>query len=349
MIMNIDFKVSVRCMTYNQAAYIEDAMNGFCMQQTDFPFVCNVMDDASTDGEQEIIYKYLDSHFDLEENTLVKKDETDDYKLIFARHKKNKNCYFAVFFLKYNHYRSQETKNKKLTYFLRWESNCDYIALCEGDDYWIDSNKLTDQVDFLDNNSDYGMVYGKCQYYFQNKCKLGKFFGGPNETFVDLLTANTIPTLTVLYRRNLAFRYETEVKEDKRKWRMGDYPMWLYYSKISKIKFCPNVVGIYRVLQNSASHYMDIVHQENFLENMYQIKAFYCNKYDYHSYNIKNSLLIEYARIALQYGDLDRFVKYTNSIENCPLRFKIIHNFCSTRFIFPIICKLYNFRAYLPF
>ena len=55
----IDFKVCVRCMTYNQASYIEDALNGFCIQQTSFPFVCCILDDASTDGEPEVIKKYL--------------------------------------------------------------------------------------------------------------------------------------------------------------------------------------------------------------------------------------------------------------------------------------------------
>ena len=45
------FKVCVRCFTFNQAKYIEETMNGFVMQQTDFPFVCCIVDDASTDGE----------------------------------------------------------------------------------------------------------------------------------------------------------------------------------------------------------------------------------------------------------------------------------------------------------
>ena len=51
--------VRVSCMTFNHHAYIEDAMNGFCMQETDFPFVCTIVDDASTDGEPEVIKKYL--------------------------------------------------------------------------------------------------------------------------------------------------------------------------------------------------------------------------------------------------------------------------------------------------
>ena len=58
------FKVCVRCSTFNQAKYIEDTMNGFVMQQTDFPFVCCIVDDASTDGEQDVIKKYMDMHFD---------------------------------------------------------------------------------------------------------------------------------------------------------------------------------------------------------------------------------------------------------------------------------------------
>ena len=95
----IDFKVSVRCMTYNQASYIVDALNGFCMQQTSFPYVCCILDDASTDGEQNVIRKYLEDYFDLNDNSVVKNEDTDDYLLTFAQHKSNRNCYFAVFYL----------------------------------------------------------------------------------------------------------------------------------------------------------------------------------------------------------------------------------------------------------
>ena len=44
--------VYISCMTYNHSSFITDAMNGFCMQQTNFPYICAIMDDASTDGEQ---------------------------------------------------------------------------------------------------------------------------------------------------------------------------------------------------------------------------------------------------------------------------------------------------------
>lgn len=136
--------VRVQCMTYNHAPYIEDAMNGFCMQETDFPYVCVIVDDASTDGEPEVIKKYLEKNFDLQDDQFFKEDDTDDYHLIFARHKTNRNCFFGVLLLKYNHFRKKDKK----PYFLKW-SHAKYVALCEGDDYWSDSSKLQLQVDVL--------------------------------------------------------------------------------------------------------------------------------------------------------------------------------------------------------
>ena len=86
-----NMKLCVSCFTYNQSRYIVDAMNGFTMQQTSFPFVCIVMDDASTDGETEVIKKYINQHFEVVDNMEVKED-TDDYVMTLVRHKKNQNC-----------------------------------------------------------------------------------------------------------------------------------------------------------------------------------------------------------------------------------------------------------------
>lgn len=143
----IDFKVRINCMTFNHAPYIVNAMNGFCIQQTAFPYVAIIIDDASTDGEQEIISDYLHEHFDLEENNVARKEETTDYALTFARHKDNKNCFFAVFLLKYNHY---SIKKEKWPYYLDFAKTPKYIALCEGDDYWTAPDKLQKQYETLE-------------------------------------------------------------------------------------------------------------------------------------------------------------------------------------------------------
>jgi len=149
------FKVSVWCNTYNQASYIKDTMDGFCMQQTSFPFVCLIMDDASTDGEPEVIKQYLNDHFDTEWTK-----ETDDYHLTLARHQENTHCYFAVYLLKYNHY---SIKKLRLKYYREVTDEIDYVALCEGDDYWTDAHKLQKQADALDANPQATLVYTNFQ------------------------------------------------------------------------------------------------------------------------------------------------------------------------------------------
>ncbi len=98
MIKSLKFLLSIHCMTYNHAPYIEDAMNGFCMQETSFPFLAIICDDASTDGEQVVIRKYLQDHF----NTSSKSWETDEAQMVLAQHKTNSNCSFLVIFLKTN-------------------------------------------------------------------------------------------------------------------------------------------------------------------------------------------------------------------------------------------------------
>ena len=130
-------------------------MDGFCMQQTNFPFVCLIMDDASTDGEPEVITQYLNDHFDTEWTK-----ETDDYHLTVARHQENRNCYFAVYLLKYNHY---TIKKRKLKYFREVADEIDYVAFCEGDDYWTDEHKLQKQADALDANPQVTLVYTNFQ------------------------------------------------------------------------------------------------------------------------------------------------------------------------------------------
>ena len=151
----LKYKVCVWCNTYNQASYIKDTMDGFCIQQTNFPFVCMIMDDASTDGEPEVIKQYLHDYFDIEWTK-----ETDDYHLTLARHKENKNCYFAVYLLKYNHY---SIKKLRLRYYKELADDIDYVALCEGDDYWTDAHKLQKQADALDANPQATLVYTNFQ------------------------------------------------------------------------------------------------------------------------------------------------------------------------------------------
>lgn len=157
-----NYKVLVRCFTYNQSKYIEDALNGFAMQKTDFPFICLVMDDCSTDGEQEVIKAWIERECDMEKAEYI---EIELSNIILAPHKSNTNCTLAFYFLKQNLY---GTGNKKMKMVYPWREHCEYEAICEGDDYWTNPLKLQTQVLFLDKHNSHSMCFHAVDYLYPN-------------------------------------------------------------------------------------------------------------------------------------------------------------------------------------
>ena len=327
-----EYLVCTRCMTYNQHLYIEDTLNGFCIQQTNFPFVCIIVDDASTDGEQEVIKKYFDSHFDLSETS-----DTDDYVMTFGRHKANENCYFAILYLKYNHY---SIKKDKTPYYARWQDNCKYIALCEGDDYWVVADKMQKQVDILEKNEEYGMCYSLAKGYIQSKKTFtNNNYGEHIEGFEDLLkNGNRIPTLTTCFRKTIWDQYNEEIQPAKHGWLMGDYPIWLYAAHTSKIKMLDTVTSVYRILVNSASHSTDINKELKFNESVFDIRRFFAEKYgiNYNNYQEDYNLAvfnIYFNHLIIEYNsnyakELRKYYKYLSkrSLEH-KICYYLSHNY----------------------
>lgn len=203
---NMKFMVWVRCLTYNQSSYISDALDGFCGQITNFPYVCTIVDDASTDGEQKIINKYLLDNFEMSDSSVVRNEETEDYHLLFARHKKNRNCFFAVLFLKENHY----GKKSKWPYLTEWSENADYHAICEGDDYWTDERKLQRQVDYLENHPECSAVSENGIELFTETGEQKLFSEEPARflTIEEMIEKRRFPTASVLYRKNAFSKYK---------------------------------------------------------------------------------------------------------------------------------------------
>ena len=85
------------------------------------------------------------------------------------QHKENKNCYFCVLLLKYNHYSIGKPKTRNLAGFTK---TVKYIALCEGDDYWTDPLKLQKQVDFLESNVDYVVCAHRNSIYYESEKRM---------------------------------------------------------------------------------------------------------------------------------------------------------------------------------
>src|SRR5690606_35489744 len=117
--------LSICSLTYNHKKFIKKALDGMLMQQTNFSFEVLVNDDASTDGTTEILEAYQQKYPGIIKPVFHKENQySKGIRGLYARN---------LFPL---------AKGK-------------FIALCEGDDYWTDKNKLQKQVDFLENNSAY--------------------------------------------------------------------------------------------------------------------------------------------------------------------------------------------------
>lgn len=280
-----EYKVLVRCFTFNHSNYIEDALNGFAMQQTNFPFACLVMDDASTDGEQELIKAWMERKCDMERAETI---DIPTSVVIIVPHKTNTSCTFAFYLLKQNLYKAKEEKMRHVT---PWREKCEYEAMCEGDDYWIDSLKLQKQVDFLDNNPEYVMVYTNIKQLYQTKnVIINSNCGIEDNSYENLLRYNPIPTLTVMHKISAMEDYNEVINPSNKGWLLGDYPMWLWLSLQGRIQCLPENTGVYRVLDQSASHFKDYANAKQFALSTISIKDYFINLYP-----VKNSFEIEHA------------------------------------------------------
>lgn len=245
---NTEYMVFVSCMTYNHSLYIKEALDGFCMQQTNFPFVCCIYDDASTDGEPAIIKDYLSEIFDLH-NEIVRCEETEDYSLIFARHKTNSNCYFAVYFMKYNHY---QIKKSKIPYSSEWRDISKYYSICEGDDYWTDPLKLQKQVDFMESHPEHSLCFHAHTNLIGGEKVETKRYEALNEDVpvedIILGDGGFMATASMLYRPDLI----TNVPEWRKKAKTGDYSLALHLATVGKVGYLPDNMSCYRVATNGS-------------------------------------------------------------------------------------------------
>ena len=267
----INFLVCVTCITYNHAPYIEDAMNGFCMQQTTFPFVAVIIDDASTDGEQKVIKSYLQTHFDMQNAC---RWETEDAYYIQTQHIENENCTFVVVLLKYNFF---QIRKAKLPLFSKWRNAAKYIAICEGDDYWTKPDKLQQQIDLLETDK-YGLVYTQASIYHENIQKMDGIWGKIANAENILFESSPIPTLTACFRKDLYLNYLSS-RKNAPKWVLGDVPLWLFFINNSKIHFISQVTGVYRSLDESTSHSNDFYKRVHFVNGAYVCRQYYAEKY----------------------------------------------------------------------
>ena len=314
----MDFKVCIRCFTYNQSKYIAQTMDGFVMQQTDFPFVCCIVDDASTDGEQEVITKYLDEHFIKNDGVSYEK-ETDYARIRFVRHKENTKCYFAVLFLKQNHH---QIKKPKYQYLYEWQQGTPYQALCEGDDYWIAPDKLQKQVSFLDAHPDYSLVYCDEMIVGPNseplkRRKPKRYSGDCRKRIVE---SNFIVTACVCFRYEYFEEWRILRSQIPFSLKLGDRPQWIFLSTKGNFFFFSEPMVAYRLLPESACHFRDFQDALAFNENGERL-LLYLNELMHIGVSrklIMRNASLNRARLSAQYSKEDMLATYKKELSRFP-------------------------------
>lgn len=225
---SVECEVIIVCSVYNQEDVVKDALEGFVKQKTSFPFVALVHDDASTDSTAQIVMEYAER-----------------YPSII------KGIYDSE---------NQYQQNKLFWYldFLR-ESKAHFIAICEGDDYWIEDEKLEKQYQQLIRNPN-------CSFCFTNAVKIdytsGRLLGvmlpayswekrilkkGKLDT-VDLLRITFLPTATFFARKD-AWLLEPILPDKAFK---GDRAHQIFLSLHGDACYIDAVTSVYRVNNTSS-------------------------------------------------------------------------------------------------
>jgi len=213
--------VSVIVPTYQHASFINECLDGILTQQTNFPFEIIVGEDESTDGTREICKEYAEKH--------------PDKIRLFLRSRKDVIYINGSATGRYNLIQNLKTARGK------------YIALCEGDDYWTDPNKLQKQVDFLEANPEYSLCFHNCTVSNERTSPVTEYPLINNlskSTFEteDILQQWFIPTASIVYKQEGLVLPEWFQHVES-----GDIALLLLVSLLGKFKYLDEVMCVYRL------------------------------------------------------------------------------------------------------
>lgn len=197
-------------LTYNQQDFIAQAIEGVINQKANFNYKLVIGEDLSIDNTREICEFFAEKY-------------ADKIQLLPSLKK------YGV-----------------IENFIRTYKRCDgkYIAFCDGDDYWTDPFKLQKQIDFLEMNPDFGIVFTSFKFLFPDGLMLPKDYSRQkaDSSFEDLVFGNYIPAVTAVF-----INKNSKLPEWLKFGPFGDWPIYLWVTKDgAKIKFLNEITAVYR-------------------------------------------------------------------------------------------------------
>lgn len=208
--MKAPVKVSVIMLACNVGRYVETAIKGVLAQQTSFPIELILSEDCSTDNTLEICEQYA-NHY------------PDRVRLI--RHEKNLGL----------------QRN-----FMDAHSHCtgEYIAICDGDDYWCNKHKLQRMTDFMDAHPDFAICFHRVINYYEEDGSKSLSNGGQAvvTNITHLAQSNYITNSSSLFRRS----YAQELPEWFARTPLCDYAMHMVNAQYGNIYYFKTPMAVYR-------------------------------------------------------------------------------------------------------
>lgn len=297
------YKVCTLCLTYNHSAYINDTLRGFAMQETSYPAVFIIVDDASTDGEQNVIKEWASCNLLIGRNGVIWQ-EKEYGQLAVCQLIGKTNSLFVILLLAENHY--QVGKNReKFGYFSEWYEYSKYHALCEGDDYWIHPLKLQRQVEFMDDNADFSLCFCNALVSYDNYGVPATLFNNIGEDreihLMELLDKWICPTPGILYRSSVRPFFPL-----KERIISGDWYMILHCAAKGKVWGMKEVMSCYRKSDNETSMSNSFSHRtdETFLKKVPILEGL-----DEYTEGRYHELIRKYVRYYTVFGKLVQFKK----------------------------------------
>ncbi|MDT3741079.1 MAG: glycosyltransferase [Candidatus Kapabacteria bacterium] len=262
--------VSVVVITYNQENYIAQTLDSILEQKCNFPFEIIIGEDCSTDRTMDLCLDYQRKY----PNIIKVLDNNVNLGLLKNYHRTIMAC-----------------KGK-------------YIAGCAGDDYWIDDYKLQNQVDFLDANQDYGLVYTSYIEFINNKSKYKKreYSNMPTgDAYEAFLLNSFINGATVCFRAELYHHFIFKFQLQLKNWKMEDRPFWLFISSKTKIHYLNNETAVYRKHDNSITSFKSLEQEIEFIKSSYDVRFYFIENVRAVSDEFKIQLYKKYYKKLLNY------------------------------------------------
>lgn len=214
--------VSIRCTTFNQEKYIAECIEGFLIQETDFPFEVCIHEDASKDSTASIVREY----------------EAKYPKII-------KTIYETE-----NQWSKQDGSFTRIVTSMLTSK---YVAMCEGDDFWIDPFKLQKQVDFLESHSDYSMVFHdaviKNEPGVANNDSIYPKLFNRDYNATELFEKWTVPTASIVCHRKI---FDIKIKHSE-KVLNGDIFLVERCAHYGKVRCINQKMSVYRRQPNGVT------------------------------------------------------------------------------------------------